>query len=927
MVGVDVLHRPGDPRDWGLRLPACDRLEAPGGARALTASVLLAAWRQRVTVVAVRDAGGTWRETSPARLLLERLACRVQAEGPGAAARAWRRVLRVPLPVLGRAEGPLVMIAPSLVGNGAERQMVALVAGLVARGWPVRVLVKHLHDRPGAADLLPDLERLGVPVDVWTAPPPRDTPVLARLDRAAGGLPVALAGDLLGVAGWLAVLKPRAVHAWLDTTAVVGGAAAAVLGVPRVVVGLRNLAPDRLGHPLARGLRPGLAVLSRHPAVTVTANAEAVSVDHARWAGIAPPVVVPNGVVVPPGLRSQRDRPPLVLGVFRLVAHKRPVLWLEVAARVRVARPDARVRLVGDGPLMEAARARTSGVEMPGRVADVAPHFAEASVLLHVSAAEGLPNTVLEAQAAGVPVVAAPAGGLAEALAGPAVDPPTVEALAARVLDLLENPEERCRLAERGRARAARFSMAAMVARHERLYEAPPASVPCRHALRARLCPAGMTRSAWTLARLAVLGEGREIARRIGALLGETGVSRAVSLRGVQRRSNPGAADCGNRPGLLRLRLAMKERRRRGDSSLRLACVGEMLERDGAPLSLLELARGLVARGDAPPALAMAFHDGPLRADWEHAGWSLRVIDAGRPLVGRHVDGHAARLAGALRDAGSTVVLVNGLRAFAGVEAAARAGLPCVWVIREPEPEALADLSAALQDRALSAFGRADRVVFVSAATARAWTAWAPPDRSSVIPNAVTPVVGAPRCPDGDTTTLLAAGAVCPRKGPLDLIAALPLLPDDMQARFRVRWAGRDVNGYAGVVRRAVARLPDSLRDRVELLGEQADMAPVWAAADMAVCPSRAEAAPRAVLEARRAGLPLVTTAVGGIPEQVAHWPHTWLVAPGDPPALARALAAAWRADRPRVPGDIAERHETMLDAYAAVLRSVVGAS
>jgi glycosyltransferase involved in cell wall biosynthesis len=247
-------------------------------------------------------------------------------------------------------------------------------------------------------------------------------------------------------------------------------------------------------------------------------------------------------------------------------------------------------------------------------------------------------------------------------------------------------------------------------------------------------------------------------------------------------------------------------------------------------------------------------------------------------------------------------------------------------VIREPGPEALADLSAALQDRALSAFGRTDRAVFVSAATARAWAAWAPSGRVAVIANAVPPVPVVPRRSDGDMTTLLAAGALCPRKGPLDLLEALPLLPDAMQARLRVRWAGRDVDGYAGVVRRAVARLPDPLRDRVELLGERDDMAAVWAAADIAVCPSYAEAAPRVVLEARRAGLPLVATAVGGIPEQATHWPATWLVSPGDPPALARALAAAWRAGRPVAPGDIAERHETMLAAYAAVLRSMVGA-
>jgi glycosyltransferase involved in cell wall biosynthesis len=172
----------------------------------------------------------------------------------------------------------------------------------------------------------------------------------------------------------------------------------------------------------------------------------------------------------------------------------------------------------------------------------------------------------------------------------------------------------------------------------------------------------------------------------------------------------------------------------------------------------------------------------------------------------------------------------------------------------------------------------------------------------------------------------MAAGALCPRKGPLDLIAALPLLPDDLQRRIRLVWAGRDVDGYGRRVRQAVGRLPEPVRGRVHLLGACADMAVLWAAADVAVCSSHAEAAPRVVLEARRAGLPLVATAVGGIPEQAAHWPPSWLVPPGDPPALARALAAAMRAPRPAapLPEDGPARFAAMIASYAALLASAM---
>jgi len=909
VVGQDIPHAPGDPRNWTLTLPACDRLEAPGGVRSLTASVLWAALRQGVPLVAVRDAGGTWRTHRPAALLLGRLARRLQAALPGASGWAWRRILAAPLPVSGRAEGPLVMIVPSLVGNGAERQMVALTAGLVARGWPVRVLVKHLHDRPGAAALLPDLEHLGVPVDVWTTPPPEKTPTLARLERAARGLPDALAGDLLGLAGWLAILKPRAVHAWLEGTAITGGTAAAVLGVPRVVAGLRNRAPDAMDHPLAKALRPGLAALARHPAVTVTANARAVAEDHRRWAGIVAPSVIPNGVALPPPFPPRTSQHPLVLGMFRLVPHKRPLLWLEVAARVQAVHPDARFRLLGDGPLRDAVRNRAKDlglvVECPGWVPDVAPHLADAAVLLHVSAAEGLPNAILEAQAAGVPVVAAPAGGVAEALAAATVTPPTPDALAARVIALLDAPAERARAGAAGRAQMRRFGMDAMVARHERLYETPPrpADINRRHALAARLRPAGLARSLSTLVRLVLLGEGREIARR---------------LLPRMMRVLPSPVPVWDESSQTLLPLPKEKK---GGWTHRLAWIGETLARDGAPLSLRELADGLTTAGYAVPTVGLAFHDGPLRAAWTEAGSPVRIVDPRRPLTARHLDRHAERLADALQDTGADMVLVNGLRAFAGVEAAAQAGLPCLWILREPGPEAMSDLSAGLQARALTAFDLAGQVVFVSRATARAWKAHTPPGRSVVIPNAAPPHPPRTQPKTGTDLVVLAAGALCPRKGPLDLIAALPLLPDDLQGRIQLWWAGRDVDGHERAVRRAIAQLPESLRGRVSLLGEREDMADLWDSADIAVCSSHTEAAPRVVLEARRAGLPVVATAVGGIAEQVAHWPYTWLVPPADPPALARALAAAARAPRPpRSPHDIATRHAAMIEAYAAAL-------
>lgn len=96
-----------------------------------------------------------------------------------------------------------------------------------------------------------------------------------------------------------------------------------------------------------------------------------------------------------------------------------------------------------------------------------------------------------------------------------------------------------------------------------------------------------------------------------------------------------------------------------------------------------------------------------------------------------------------------------------------------------------------------------------------------------------------------------------------------------------------------GRQRATLERLIAGLRMQhyTRLLGRRTDVSAILADADIKVLSSRAEGLPAAILEAMAAGLPVVATAVGGVPELVQDGVTGRLVPPNNPPALAGALA------------------------------------
>jgi len=174
---------------------------------------------------------------------------------------------------------------------------------------------------------------------------------------------------------------------------------------------------------------------------------------------IANPILIPE--LATNTVRSSRT----LLFLGRLGERKGVYDLLSAVAALAPAYPDLRVLLGGDGEL-DAVRAQADAlgigdhVELLGWVkgADKARLLNEASVYVLPSYNEGLPMSVLEAMAHGLPVVSTPVGGIPEAVRdgeeGFLVPPGDVQALTDRLGHLLANPELRARMGEAARARA-----------------------------------------------------------------------------------------------------------------------------------------------------------------------------------------------------------------------------------------------------------------------------------------------------------------------------------------------------------------------------------------------------------------------------------------------------------------------------------------
>ena len=198
--------------------------------------------------------------------------------------------------------------------------------------------------------------------------------------------------------------------------------------------------------------------------------------------------VIRNGVEPPRSMdpaKLRRElgispRVPLIGAVGRLTPQKGMDLFIETVRELRKTLPTVQAILVGDGELRGALEIQAGAcgvrniVHFLGYRQDIPDVLAGLDALVFLSRWEPFANTLLEAMAAGTPVVASDVDGNREALSanggGVLVPPERPDLAAAALRRIVENPALGKELSAAGRRRAGEFTVERMVRQHEELY-------------------------------------------------------------------------------------------------------------------------------------------------------------------------------------------------------------------------------------------------------------------------------------------------------------------------------------------------------------------------------------------------------------------------------------------------------------------------
>ena len=318
---------------------------------------------------------------------------------------------------------------------------------------------------------------------------------------------------------------------------------------------------------------------------------------------------------------------------------------------------------------------------------------------------------------------------------------------------------------------------------------------------------------------------------------------------------------------------------------IKLLMVTHNLNFEGAPRSFFELAKGLKKSGIIEPVV-FSHAIGPLMEEYEKNGIEVNILPGFNILNTQNkeqMDMKIKEYKKLFAEINPDVIYCNTVQTFWAISIARALDIPSVWNIRESEePFSQFDHIPHVKKECLKNIQYPYQVVFVADATKNIY------EKINKKNNFITIHNGFDQERLGKVTWskkinarkklgirkdeyyILIVGTVCERKGQKDLVQAMATINDKIAKNIKIGIVGdRPSLEYSKEMHRMIEALPEHKRENILVFEETNNVQQHYLAADIFVCSSRVESFPKVIQEAMYYELPIITTSVYGIVEQV----------------------------------------------------------
>ena len=266
---------------------------------------------------------------------------------------------------------------------------------------------------------------------------------------------------------------------------------------------------------------------------------------------------------------------------------------------------------------------------------------------------------------------------------------------------------------------------------------------------------------------------------------------------------------------------------------------------------------------------------------------------------------------------------------------ARRAGIPSAVIVRESytAPERFSYLDGEAKLAGMTGLSNAEHIVFVANSSREFWTDQPFSGAVHIIPNGIsqarfakemeTPKLDARKqlgLPQ-DAVIALCVGTINTRKGQRELVEWYATLAPDVRNRTHLVFLGAVQNVHLRDFQRVIDSLPEDIQDKITVIEATPQVSLYYRAADICLLNSTSEAYPRCIVEALCFELPVLSTRVFGVNEQVTHGQAGFLYDFGDMEAWKQYFSRLVQNDDERLAmGQAAGRSFWKLTGYAEML-------